>query len=148
MMSPWWRAGFAMGAMAIAGAVAAAAPGPVGIWKTFDENTHQPQSLVQISENGGELQGKIVKILQSKTEAQPLCQVCEGERKNQPIEGMVILWHLTRDGEVWDGGQILDPRNGKIYKAKLSLLDGGQHLDVRGYVGLPLAGRSQTWERQ
>jgi uncharacterized protein (DUF2147 family) len=61
---------------------------------------------------------------------------------------MTILWGLSKDGDEWNGGQILDPKNGKIYKAKMSLDDGGRKLNVRGYIGFSLMGRSQVWQRQ
>ena len=93
-------------------------------------------------------EGKIIKVLKSDDGPNPVCKECDGERKNKPIEGMTILWGLSKDGDEWNGGQILDPKNGKIYKAKMSLDDGGRKLNVRGYIGFSLMGRSQVWLRQ
>lgn len=121
---------------------------PVGTWKTIDDATGKPKSIVQITEQDGKLEGKVLKVLQSDEGTHPVCRKCEGERKNQPVEGMTIMWGVSRDGDVWDGGKILDPHNGKTYKVKLSLLDNGNKLDVHGYIGFALLGRSQVWERQ
>ncbi|MEO7071478.1 MAG: DUF2147 domain-containing protein, partial [Rhodanobacter sp.] len=68
--------------------------------------------------------------------------------KDKPIEGMTFMWGLTRNGNVWDGGKIVDPKSGKEYKVKLTLTNGGNSLDVHGYVGFALLGRTQTWQRQ
>jgi uncharacterized protein (DUF2147 family) len=138
----------ATGLLLAAGSVFAASTSPVGTWKTIDDNTQKPKSLVQITETDGELQAKVIKILQSDDGPNPVCDKCSGERKNQPIEGMNIMWGVSKDGDVWDGGKILDPKNGKTYKVKLTVSDDGQKLDVHGYIGFSLLGRTQTWERQ
>lgn len=144
----------ATGLLLIAGSAFAATDTPVGTWKTIDDKTHQPKSIVEITENNGELQAHIVKLLNRSAEdiardgESPVCKKCDGARKNQPIEGMTIMWGVTRDDDVWDGGKILDPKSGKQYKVKLTLTDGGQKLDVHGYIGFALLGRSQVWERQ
>lgn len=121
---------------------------PVGTWKTIDDSTGKAKSIVQITEHNGQLQGKVLKVLESEEGPNPLCRKCDGERKNQPVEGMTILWGVTRDDDVWDGGKIVDPHNGKQYKVKLTMVDGGSKLDVHGYVGFALLGRSQVWQRQ
>ena len=131
-----------------AGAALAANDTPVGTWKTIDDTTHKPKSIVQITETNGELQAKVLQVLQSDDGPHPLCSKCDGSRKNQPVEGMTIMWGVTKDDDVWDGGKILDPHNGKTYKVKLTVTDGGQKLDVHGYIGFALLGRSQVWERQ
>lgn len=120
---------------------------PVGTWRTIDDDTGKAKSIVEISDAGGELQGKVVKVLQSDQGEHPICKDCEGERHNKPVEGMTIIWGMQRDGDEWSGGQILDPNNGKTYKCKMSMLDGGQKLKVRGFIGFSLFGRSQVWER-
>jgi uncharacterized protein (DUF2147 family) len=140
------RAAFAVALIAAATPLLAASP--VGTWKTIDDKTHQPKSLVQITEQNGVLEGKVIKVLQSDDGPNPVCKACDGERKDKPIEGMTIIWGLKQDGDSWSGGKILDPHEGKIYKVKLSLDDSGQKLDVRGYIGFSLIGRSQTWQRQ
>ena len=147
-MKPLFRLALAAGLLLGSAAVYAANDTPVGTWKTIDDATGQAKSLVQITEHNGELQGKVLQVLQSDEGPHPLCRKCEGERKNQPVEGMTILWGVTRDGDSWEGGRILDPHNGKTYKVKLRMLDNGQKLDVHGYIGFSLLGRSQVWERQ
>src|SRR5262249_42739012 len=90
--------------------VAAAAPGPVGTWKTIDDDTHEVKAWVAIEEHDGALSGRIVKLLRKPGEdPAPVCAKCKDERHNQPVLGMTILWNMHRDGEVWDGGEILDP---------------------------------------
>jgi uncharacterized protein (DUF2147 family) len=122
---------------------------PVGLWKTIDDETGKPKSLVRITENNGQLSGKIEKLFREPSEEQnPTCVKCEGANKDQPIVGMTILSGLKKDGDTYDGGQVLDPKNGKTYKAKVTLKDGGKKLDMRGYIGTPLLGRTQTWVRE
>lgn len=120
---------------------------PVGTWRTIDDNTGKPTSIVKIYQADGKLEGKVVKVLESDQGPHPICKECEGERHNQPVEGMTIIWGVERDGEEWNGGQILDPDNGKTYDVKMSMLEGGSKLKVRGYIGWSLFGRSQVWER-
>jgi uncharacterized protein (DUF2147 family) len=121
---------------------------PVGTWTTIDDATGKPKSVVQISERDGKLEGKVLQVLDSEDGPHPLCKECKDERKDQPVEGMTIIWGVAKNGDVWDGGYILDPHNGKTYKVKLSMADNGQKLDVHGYIGISLLGRSQMWERR
>ena len=130
--------------------LAYAAESPEGRWQTIDDETGKPKSIVEIqTAANGTLSGKVAEVLRSDQGPNPLCTKCDGERKNQPITGMTILWDLEPDGEgVWSGGSILDPAKGKTYRAKAKLLDGGDKLEVRGYIGIEALGRSQTWIRQ
>lgn len=130
-------------------AVSAWADGsPVGLWKSISDETGKPSALIRISETNGELTGKIEKLFREPNqEPNPVCTKCEDERKDQPIIGMTILSGLKKDGDVYSGGQILDPSNGKVYKSKLSVLEDGQKISVRGYIGIPMLGRSQVWIR-
>lgn len=122
---------------------------PVGLWKTIDDETGKPRSLVRITENNGVVSGKIEKLFREPNEVQnPVCEKCEGALKDQPVLGMTILNGLHKDGDVYDGGTVLDPHNGKTYRAKLTVTDNGQKLDMRGYIGTPLFGRTQTWIRE
>ncbi len=126
----------------------AAAPSPVGVWKTFDDATHQAKSLIRISTDNGTLSGHIIKLFPAPgDDPDPHCMDCTGARHNQPVLGMLILWDMHRDGATWDGGEILDPESGSIYQASLHLHDAGVRLEVRGYIGVPLLGRSQEWLR-
>jgi uncharacterized protein (DUF2147 family) len=124
-----------------------AADTPAGIWKTIDDETGQDKSIIQIREQDGELTGKVLEVLQSDQGPDPVCKECEGERHDQPVVGMTILWGLRRDGDEWSGGEILDPHNGKVYKCRMRLVEGGSRLEVRGYIGFSLLGRTQVWIR-
>ena len=127
----------------------AADDSPVGLWKNIDDATGKPKALIRITESNGALQGKIEQLFRAPAEDQnPKCDKCEGARKDQPIIGMEILSGLKKDGDEYAGGEILDPNNGKVYKSKLHLTDAGKKLSVRGYIGMPMLGRSQVWVRQ
>jgi uncharacterized protein (DUF2147 family) len=129
--------------------VNAAEPSPTGVWKTIDDSSGQPKGLVRIREVNGQYEGKLEKIFPKPGEdPAPRCDKCEGARHNQPVLGMTILWGFTKQGEEYQGGEALDPENGKIYRARMKLIDGGKKLDVRGFIGIPLFGRSQTWLRE
>lgn len=127
---------------------------PVGTWKQVDDVSGKVKSLIQITETDGKLQGKVLEVMNLSPEEiardgqHPRCHACEGDLKDKPIEGMTIMWGVSKDDDVWDGGRILDPKSGKVYKVKLALEDGGQKLDVHGYIGFALLGRSQVWQRQ
>jgi uncharacterized protein (DUF2147 family) len=121
---------------------------PTGLWKTIDDNTGQPRGLVRIKEVNGQYEGKVERIFPKPGEPpDPKCEKCEGSRRNQPVIGMTILWGMTKQGDEYQGGEILDPENGKVYRARMRFLDGGTKLDVRGFIGTPLFGRSQIWLR-
>ncbi|MFC5476250.1 DUF2147 domain-containing protein [Paraherbaspirillum soli] len=122
---------------------------PVGLWKTIDDHSGKPKAFIRISESNGEMKGKVEKLLREPGEEQnPKCVKCEGALKDQPIIGMTILSGMKQDGDEYKGGQILDPDNGKFYQSKMSLTDNGKKLNVRGYIGVPLLGRTQTWIRE
>ena len=121
------------------------AQSPIGTWKTIDDETKQAKSYVEIFEKDGKLYGKVTKIL-TKGKENAVCSDCSGALKNKPILGMQILSGLKKDGKEWNGGKIIDPNSGKEYKAKMSL-NGSDKLDVRGYIGISLVGRTQTWQR-
>jgi uncharacterized protein (DUF2147 family) len=135
--------------VAAGAAVAGDIDTPIGIWKTIDDNGGAVRAVVEISQVGGSLQGKILEAFPRPGETpKTLCDKCDGERKNQPIVGMTFLWGLKQDGETWRGGEILDPENGSVYDAKMKLIEDGQKLEVRGFLGLALLGRTQIWVRQ
>ena len=143
-----------MRVVAIAALLLATAPAfaqdasPAGLWQTFDDETHAPKALVEIVDRAGLLSGRVVKLFPAPGEdPDPRCTDCRGERHNQPVLGMTILWDFRRDGSGWDGGEVLDPESGDVYRATLHLRDGGARLDVHGYIGIPLLGRSQVWTR-
>jgi uncharacterized protein (DUF2147 family) len=120
---------------------------PAGLWKTIDDETNKEKSLVRIAEAGGAYTGKVEKGLDPNPK-DTLCTKCTDERKDQPIVGMTIIKNIKPSGddkEIFEGGEILDPNNGKTYKLRLRLLDAGKKLEVRGYIG-PFF-RNQQWIR-
>ena len=121
---------------------------PVGLWKTIDDETKVEKSYVRIVEQGGVLVGRIERLI-NPPKADPVCEACTDASKGQPIVGMTIIEGVKKsaDEPVWDSGSILDPNNGKTYKVRLTPKDGGKALDVRGYIGMPMLGRTQTWQR-
>ena len=119
----------------------------VGNWVTIDDKTGKSKSVVKITQVGDELRGSIVKLMDPKKQ-NAVCDECKGINKGKPIKGMIIMWALKPAGAGWAGGRILDPSDGKIYKAKMNLIEGGKKLNVRGFIGFSLLGRTQTWNRQ
>lgn len=148
MLKSRFIAAFALGLLFGAPAFAQDLTSPAGQWTTIDDETGKPKSIVEIAVVNDELTGKVVQVLQSEQGTNPICQKCEGERKDQPVVGMTIMWGLKKDGEDWKGGKILDPKSGKVYNCKLHLTDGGRKLEMRGFVGFSLIGRTQVWERK
>ncbi len=122
---------------------------PIGYWKTIDDRTGKPKSIVQVWKNQDQvLMGKVIKIFPDIASHQTkLCAACKGDQHNQPIVGMVIISGLKSTDAQWGSGRILDPENGKSYKCTVRLTENGKKLNVHGYIGFPLFGRSQTWER-
>lgn len=122
---------------------------PVGTWTTIDDKTQKPKSVVEIYQaKDGSLAGRVTEILQSDRGPNPVCDKCSGDRKDKPVKGMVILWGIRQKGDTWEGGQILDPKTGKVYSVKVTPVEGGQKLDVRGFMGFSMLGRTQTWVRR
>lgn len=120
----------------------------MGTWQTIDDQTGKPKAVIQIVDDGGQLSGKVVRGIGEFDQPERRCTACTDERKDQLVKGMTIITGMRQNGDTWDSGQILDPENGKLYKCKMKLEDGGQKLVVRGYIGVSLLGRSQTWVRQ
>jgi uncharacterized protein (DUF2147 family) len=129
--------------------VLAAEPSATGLWRTIDDSTGKARGLVRIAEVSGQYQGKLEKTFpQPGEDSNPKCDKCSGTRRDQPVIGMTILWGMTKQGEDYQGGEVLDPENGKIYRAKMKLEDGGKTLHVRGFIGISLLGRTQIWLRE
>ena len=120
---------------------------PVGVWKTIDDATGKEKSLVRITETSGVLSGKVEKGLDPTVKADAKCDECTDNRKGQPIIGMTIIRNVKKGEAVWEGGDILDPNNGKVYRVRLTPSGDNKKLEVRGYFGTPMFGRSQTWVR-
>lgn len=136
----------AAGALAGWLAYAQGAASPAGLWKSVDDETKKPKSLIRIVEKDGVFSGRVERILTDKPDAK--CDKCTDERKGQPVQGMTIITGMKQEGEGWGGGEILDPNNGKVYRSQMKLVDAGRRLEVRGFVGIALFGRTQTWIRE
>lgn len=120
---------------------------PVGTWSTIDDETKQPKSLVRITEKDGAISGTVEKIV-DPAKQDSKCDECASDdpRKGKPVIGMTILTGLKKEGDnVYGGGQILDPNNGKSYNARVTVIDGGKKLEMRGSI--LFFGRTQTWIR-
>ena len=120
---------------------------PVGNWHTLDDKTSEIKSEIQIAEAGGLLNGKVTKLLRKGAKQDALCDECSDDRKGKPMLGLEIIRGAKKvDGkDVWEDGKILDPENGKNYSLKMTPIEGGKKLEVRGSIG-PF-GRTQTWVR-
>ena len=131
----------------LATAAYAAKDTPVGMWTQVDDDTGKPKSLIEITQlPDGTLQAVVKEVYFSdQGTTHPICKACDGDRHNKPVVGMVIMWGVKKDGDVWDGGKILDPAKGKSYRVELSMADNGQKLDVKGF--LFFFHRTQTWIR-
>jgi uncharacterized protein (DUF2147 family) len=120
------------------------AQSPIGVWKNLDDEDGKEKSHIEIYEQNGKLRGKVIKLLPAATITK--CDACTGANKGKSLVGMDILWDLKKSGKSWDAGQIMDPKNGKIYDCKIEL-KGADKLNVRGYMGVSMFGRTQTWYR-
>jgi len=128
--------------------LALAGGSPVGKWKTIDDETKKEKSIVEVYEVGGKVYGRILQLLQEKDGgASKLCTKCTGSDLNKPMIGLVIVKGLTADGGEYAGGTIMDPNNGKVYKCKMEVVEGGNTMKVRGFLGISLLGRTQIWHK-
>ena len=140
---------FAMGLLALA-ASAQAQMTPIGLWQSIDDGNGQPKAEISIAQRAdGGLTGKVERSLLVNSTTDTNCVLCTDDRKNQPKVGLeIIRGGKKADGkDVWEGGKILDPENGKEYSLRLTPTDGGRKLEVRGYIGAPILGRTQVWNR-
>ncbi len=131
-------------------AIAHAQATPAGLWKTIDDESKKEKSLIRITETGGVFTGKLEKLLDPSAKPDAVCDLCSDDRKDKPVVGMTLIKGVKQsdsDKGRWDGGEILDPNNGKTYKVRLTPGEGGKTLAVRGYIGAPMLGRTQTWVR-
>jgi len=120
---------------------------PIGTWHTMDEKTRELKSEVQVAEAGGVLTGKVTKLLRKEARQDAVCDECTDDRKGKPVLGIEIIRGAKKvDGkDIWEDGKIMDPENGKSYSLKMTPIEGGKKLEVRGSIG-PF-GRTQTWVR-
>ncbi|MFV5696301.1 DUF2147 domain-containing protein [Flavobacterium sp. LB3P122] len=117
----------------------------IGKWKTIDDETGKAKSIVEIYEKSGKIYGKVIEILEEE-HRKKVCTNCSGEDKNKPILGMTVIKGLTKEGNQYTRGKILDPKNGKLYKCYITL-ESKDKLKVRGFIGISLFGRTQYWYR-
>ena len=145
MMSQWKSLIAIMVMALLMPLITIAAQTPAGTWTTIDDKTGQKRAVIRLSVSGGTLNGTIVKVYPQPGDS-GTCKNCPGGFKNKPILGLRFLWGLKDKGNgVWEDGQILDPKSGKIYRAKITVQ--GNKLYVRGYVGISALGRTQVWVR-
>jgi uncharacterized protein (DUF2147 family) len=131
-----------LAAMAFSGASLAQAAGLGGVWQSVGDRNGEPESLIRITESDGAFEGTVIAVFSPPASGpNPRCDLCPGELKGKPVVGMQILRGQRGEGE------ILDPDEGRVYRCILTLLEGGAKLEVRGYVGISLFGRSQVWLR-
>lgn len=119
---------------------------PLGLWKTIDDKTGEARGFVRVYQQSQKFYARIEKSA-TPDEDSLTCTKCSDERKDQPIMGLVIMRGVVLEGGEYRGGDILDPDSGTTYRCKLKIEDGGRRLNVRGYIGVSLVGRSQIWER-
>ena len=117
----------------------------LGKWKTIDDETGKAKSIVEIYEKSGKIYGKVIEILDN-LHKNDLCKECSDEDVNKPILGITVIKGLSKDGNEYNSGKILDPKNGKLYQCFITLA-GNDKLKVRGYIGVSLLGRTQYWQR-
>ena len=122
------------------------AQSPAGLWKTIDDATGKEKAMVRITESAGVFTGKVEKLL-DPAKQDSKCDECTDSRKGQPVLGLTIIRNIKKGESHWEGGDILDAANGKVYRARLTLSEDNKKLDVKGYIGTPLFGRTQTWSR-
>ena len=123
---------------------------PIGLWQSIDDGNGQPKAEISIAQRSdGGLTGKVERSLLVQSTTDPNCVLCTDDRKNQPKVGLEIIrgGQKAEGKQVWEGGKILDPENGKEYSLRLTPIEGGRKLEVRGYIGAPILGRTQVWNR-
>ncbi|MES2952566.1 MAG: DUF2147 domain-containing protein [Pseudomonadota bacterium] len=120
---------------------------PVGVWNSVDDKTKELKSEIVITENAGVLSGKISKLLRKDAKQDDVCRECSDDRKDKPLIGLEIIRGAKKaDGkDVWEDGKILDPENGKTYALRMTPIENGSKLEVRGSIAF--FGRTQTWVR-
>ena len=127
----------------------AGGPTPVGLWRVIDDVSGEAEALVRINERDGVYEGTIIEVfVRPGVAPNSGCELCPGERKDRPVKGLTILTGLTRHGDTYDGGEILDPDSGDLYHCTVRVSADNDRLFVRGYLGFSIFGRTQTWLRQ
>jgi uncharacterized protein (DUF2147 family) len=146
-----FRLTFALAILFAATTFARAEPTVAGFWESRDSDGKTPTAWFLFSGKNEVYSARLVKGFKPKDENAPppkeLCDVCPGKKKNAHVMGLTLFWGMKRDGLHYTEGSVLDPRDGSVYHALMNLSDDGQELEVRGYLGIPMLGKSQTWYR-
>lgn len=134
-------------ALTFAASAALAQMSPVGLWQTIDDKDGTPKSEIRIVENAGVVSGNIERDLNPKAKPEDTCTECKDDRKGQPIVGLELIRGLkkTEGKNLWEGGTIVEPSSGKVYKMTMTPIDGGKKIEMRGYIGFFY--RTQVWVR-
>jgi len=128
--------------------VRAAEPTATGLWEQVDEKTGKPESWFKITERNGIYEGAFVKIFFKPGEDPNwVCDKCQGADQGRPVQTLTLIRGMRRNGLSYEGGTIMDPRDGQVYRALMRLTPDGQTLEVRGYLGISLFGQSQVWHK-
>jgi uncharacterized protein (DUF2147 family) len=140
------RGTFVLAALCVSAGVQAQMT-PVGNWHTIDDKTGEVKSQIQVTETNGVLSGRVEKLLRKDADQKGLCKECTDDRKDKPMLGLEIIRGAKKlaDKDVWEGGKILDPENGKEYTLRMTPIEAGKKLEVRGSIAF--FGRTQTWVR-
>jgi uncharacterized protein (DUF2147 family) len=129
--------------------LAAAEPSVAGLWQKTDETTGKPVIWFLFVENHGTYQGVAAKLFPRAEDGphSPVCTACTDDRHNQPMLGLPIIRGMKRAGLRYENGSIMDPRDGQVYRAVMTVSPDGQTLTVRGFLGFELLGRNENWHR-